>query len=57
MVALRASARGAMRGTRLNQFSTNRGADFGLAGRRAGFVSSQISIRANSYSALGYSFR
>jgi hypothetical protein len=41
----------------LNQFSTKRGADFALAGLRAGFVSSQINMRANSYSALGYSFR
>jgi len=41
-------ARGDMRGTRLNQFATNRGADFGLAGRRIGCVSSQITICANS---------
>jgi hypothetical protein len=42
-----------MRGTRLNQFDTKRGADFGLAGRRDAFVSSQITIRANCSSALG----
>jgi hypothetical protein len=43
----------ATRGTLENQLLTKRGADFGLAGRRAAFVSSQITIRANCSSALG----
>jgi hypothetical protein len=47
----------AMRGTLRNQLAMKRGADFGDAGRRAAFVSSQIRIRANSVSAAGYSFR
>jgi hypothetical protein len=42
-----------MRGTLLNQFAMKRGADFGPAGLRAAFVSSQIVMRANSSSALG----
>lgn len=42
-----------LRGTRENQLATKRGADFGDAGRRAAFVSSQIVMRANSSSADG----